>query len=122
MSGPSNPDTITFDAPTRYKEDGSPIPVGGIAKYQYGFAQTSQAAVAQANRRYAITVDDADMTPDADGKQQAPLSIAGALAFGQWFGASRAVSKDGKISEWSNEAAFTIDPKTPEAPTGFSIA
>lgn len=114
MAGPSNPDTITFDAPTRWVENGATIPVGGIAKYQYGFGRVS--------KTYTVIVDDANMTPDAQGKQDAPLSIAGQLAFGQWFGAARAVSADGKTSAWSNEAAFTVDPLTPEAPTNFGIA
>lgn len=121
MSGQINPDTITFDAPTKFKEDGSAIPVGTISKYQYGFSQTSQASIPQASKRYTIVVDDTDMTPDAAGKQQAPLTIAGALAFGQWFGAARAVSKDGPVSDWSNEQAFEIRAKTPEAPGNFSV-
>lgn len=120
MAGPINPDTITFDAPTKFKDDGSAIPVGTISKYQYGFSQTSQAALPQASRRYTIVVDDTNMTPDANGKQDAPLSIAGALAFGQWYGAARAVSKDGPVSDWSNEAAFVLQAKTPEAPANFS--
>lgn len=112
MAGPSNPDTILFDAPTKFT-DGSPIPVGTISKYQYGFGQAS--------KTYTLIKDDSDMTPDAQGKQQAPTSIAGALAFGQWYGAARAVTKDGTISPWSNEAAFTVDPKTPEAPSNFAF-
>jgi hypothetical protein len=121
MSGPINPDTITFDAPTKFKEDQSSIPVGTISKYQYGFSLASQASVAQASKRYTIIVDDTNMTPDANGKQDAPLTIAGALAFGQWFGASRAVSKDGTVSDWSNEAAFVLQAKTPEAPANFAV-
>lgn len=113
MSGPSNPDTILFDAPTKFTDGGS-IPVGTIAKYQYGFGRVS--------RQYTLIVDDTDMTPDSQGKQQAPTSIAGQLAFGQWFGAARAVSKDGPVSAWSNEAAFTVDAQTPEAPANFSVA
>lgn len=113
MAGPVNPDTIVFDAPTRFT-DGTLIPVGGITKYQYGFGQTS--------RQYTVTVDDTNMTPDANGKQDAPLSIAGQLAFGQWFGAARAVSKDGAVSAWSNEAAFEIRPREPEPPSNFAVA
>jgi hypothetical protein len=113
MAGPSNPDTILFDAPAKFT-DGTSIPVGTISKYQYGFGQTSKV--------YTLIKDDTDMTPDSQGKQQAPLTIAGQLAFGQWFGAARAVTKDGTTSAWSNEAAFTVDAKTPEAPTGFTVA
>lgn len=113
MSGPSNPNTITFDAPTKFT-DGTVIPVGTISKYQYGFGKVTKV--------YTVIVDDTDMTPDAQGKQQAPVSVAGTLAFGQWFGAARAVSKDGTTSAWSNEAAFTVDAKTPEVPTNFGIA
>lgn len=113
MAGPINPDTITFDAPTKFT-DGTSIPVGTIAKYQYGFGQTS--------KQYTLIVDDDNMTPDANGKQDAPLSIAGQLAFGQWFAAARAVSKDGPVSAWSNEAAFELQAKEPEAPANFGIA
>jgi hypothetical protein len=113
MAGPSNPDTILFDAPTRHT-DGSTIPVGGISKYQYGFGRVS--------KTYTLIVDDTNMTPDTQGKQDAPISIAGQLAFGQWFAAARAVSKDGPTSAWSNEAAFTVDPLTPEPPLNFSVA
>lgn len=113
MSGPSNPDTIVFDAPAKFT-DGTSIPVGTISKYQYGFGKVSKA--------YTVIVDDTNMTPDAQGKQDAPLTIAGQLAFGQWFGAARAVSKDGPVSAWSNESAFTVDALTPEAPANFSVA
>lgn len=113
MSGPINPDTITFDAPTKFT-DGAAIPVGAIAKYQYGFGQTSKA--------YTLVVDDTNMTPDAQGKQDAPLTIAGQLAFGQWFSAARAVTKDGTTSGWSNEAAFEVRAKTTEPPANFSVA
>lgn len=113
MSGPSNPDTITYDAPTKFT-DGSTIAVGTIAKYQYGFGKVPG--------QYTLVADDTNMTPDAQGKQDAPVSIAGQLAFGQWFGAARAVSKDGPVSAWSNEASFTIDARTPAPPINFSIA
>lgn len=112
MSGPINPDTITFDAPTKFT-DGTSIPVGTISKYQYGFGQASKV--------YTLVVDDTNMTPDVDGKQDAPLTIAGQLAFGQWFGASRAVSKDGTTSAWSNEAAFEVRAKTTEPPSNFYV-
>lgn len=112
MAGPVNPDTITFDAPTKFT-DGTSIPVGTIAKYQYGFGQTS--------KQYTLIVDDTNMTPDAQGKQDAPLSIAGQLAFGQWYGAARAATKDGTVSAWSNEAAFEVRAKTPETPTNFAV-
>jgi hypothetical protein len=113
MAGPTNPDTIVFDAPTKYT-DGTPIPVGGISKYQYGFGRVS--------RIYTLVVDDTDMTPDSAGKQHAPVTIAGELAFGQWFGAARAVSSDGKTSGWSNEAAFEVAAREPEPPANFSVA
>jgi hypothetical protein len=110
--GPINPDTITFDAPTRFT-DGALIPVGTIAKYQYGFGQSP--------RQYTLVVDDDNMTPDANGKQEAPLTIAGKLAYGQWYGAARAVSKDGPVSAWSNEAAFELRAKETEAPANFAV-
>jgi hypothetical protein len=113
MAGPINPDTILFDAPTKYI-DGTAIPVGGIRKYEYGFGQAS--------RVYTVIVEDTDMTPDEQGRQHAPITLAGALAFGQWYGVARAVSSDGKTSAWSNEASFEVAAREPEAPANFSVA
>lgn len=113
MSGPINPDTVIFDAPTQFVEDNSAIPAGTIIKYQYGFSQTSGGP-------YNKLIDDTDLAPNPQGKQTADLDLTG-FAFGQWFGASRAVSKDGPVSGWSNEFAFEVRARTPKAPTNFSI-
>jgi len=111
--GPINPDTITFDAPVAFT-DGTPIPANGITKYEYGFSQTSGGP-------YTRLVTDADLTPNAEGKQTHELDLSG-FAFGQWYAAGRAVSADNQVSAWSNQAAFEVRPREPKPPTGFSVA
>lgn len=113
MAGISNPNGGTYDPPAKFVEDSSAIPAGTITKYQLGLGQAS--------KTYTIIRDDVDLTPNAQGKQTVAISLSG-LAFGQWFAAVRAVSKDGPASPWSNEDAFTVDAKTPEAPRNFSVA
>ena len=115
MSGPINPDTITFDAPTQFAEDSSTIPPGTIVRYEYGFSQSSSGPFT------TKLISDADLTPDAQGKQTYELNLTG-FAFGQWFAAGRAVSKDGPISGFSNVVAFEVRALTPKPPTGFTIA
>lgn len=110
--GPVNPDTITFDAPVAYT-DGTPIPAGGIARYEYGFSQVSGGP-------YARLVSDIDLTPTPQGKQTHELNLAG-FAFGQWFAAGRAVSSDNQVSAWSNQAAFEVQARTPNPPAGFTV-
>jgi hypothetical protein len=114
MTGPVNPDTILFDAPTQFVEDNSLIPAGTVTKYQYGFSQTSGGP-------YMKLFDDTDLAPTPQGKQTFDLDLAG-FAFGQWFGAARAVSKDGPVSGWSNEIAFIVQAKTPKPPANFTVA
>lgn len=111
--GPVNPKTISFNAPTQYT-DGTTIPAGGIARYEYGFSQS-------AGGPYSRLVSDSDFTPDAEGNQTHTLDLAG-FAFGQWYAAARAVSSDNMTSAWSNEAAFEVQAKEPKPPTGFSVA
>lgn len=111
--GPINPDTIIFDAPAQFVEDNSSIPPGTITKYQYGFSQT-------AGGPYTKLIDDTDLAPTPQGKQTADINLSG-FAFGQWYAAARAVSKDGPISAWSNEFAFVVQALTPKPPANFSI-
>jgi hypothetical protein len=113
MAGPINPDTITFDAPVAFT-DGTSIPPGTLLRYEYCF---SQAQTGPFNK----VIVDTDFTPDTQGKQTHELDLAG-FAFGQWFGAARAVSKDGPVSALSNVAAFEVQAKMPRPPTGFTIA
>lgn len=112
MTGIVNPDTITFDAPTQFTDD-TPIPAGTVLRYEYGFAQVVTGP-------FSKITPDTDFTPNAQGKQTAPLSLAG-FAFGQWFGVARAVSKDGPVSAWSNASPFEVRAKEPKPPTGFTI-
>lgn len=116
MAGPTNPNTITFRAPTKFTaaSGGGDIPLDAIEKYQYGFGRAAGT--------YTIIRDDSDFSETPEGLQFSPLSVAGDLALGQWYSAARAVTKEGKTSAWSNEASFVIEAKTPEAPTDFSIA
>lgn len=111
--GPINPKTITFNAPTQYT-DGTTIPEGGIARYEYGFSQT-------AGGPYERLVSDADLTPNSEGNQTYALDVSG-FAFGQWYAAARAVSADNQVSAWSNEVAFETRAKEPKPPTGFTVA
>jgi|JI10StandDraft_1071094.scaffolds.fasta_scaffold13234_1 hypothetical protein len=113
MAGPINPRVVSFLAPTQYV-DNSPIPAGGIARYEYGFAQNVAGP-------FSRLVADVDFTPDADGRQTGDINLTG-FAFGQWYAAGRAVSSDGAVSAWSNVAPFEVQPKHPNAPTSFSIA
>lgn len=117
MAGPINPTIITFNAPTEYVEQNgvtTPIPPGGIARYEYGFSQV-------ATGPFSRIVTDTDFTPDANGQQTHNLNLSG-FAFGQWYAAGRAVSSDNAVSAWSNVAPFEVQPKEPKAPTGFSVA
>lgn len=106
---------FTFDAPAK-NTDGSDITADEIAKYQLGLGTTSG--------NYATIIDDADLTPDADGKQFTPLTAFGTLAFGQYFAAVRAVTKDGQNSDWSAEVTFALvaPPVIPVKPENFSVA
>lgn len=108
--GPINPEQITFDAPTQFTDD-TPIPPGTLARFEYGFSQT-------AGGPYSRVVQDAEFESP---KQRYDLDLSG-FAFGQWYAVGRAVSKDGPVSAWSNEAAFEVRAKEPKPPTGFSVA
>jgi hypothetical protein len=115
MSGPVNVDTVLFDAPQAFT-DGSTLPAGAIARYEYGFSQT-------AGGPYTKIVPDTDLTPNPQGKQTADIDLSG-FAFGQWYAAARAVTSTqyGSVaSAWSNEFAFEVQAKTPQAPRNFSI-
>ncbi len=111
MTGVVNPKTgFTYDLPTQ-NEDGSPLAPTDIAKFQVGFGQVSGT--------YTLVKD--DVTLEA-GKQTSPLSLAGGLAFGQWFAALRTVSKDSITSAWSTEMAFELRAPTPKPPSNPLIA
>jgi hypothetical protein len=105
----TNPLSCSFTAPAQYT-DGTAIPAGAIVKYQYGFGQVS--------KTYTIVVDDTDLTPSS-GKQTG--SLPNNLAFGNWFAAARSVTKDGAVSDWSNEVPFSVAPPIPQAITDFSV-
>lgn len=111
--GPVNPTAIVFDAPTEFVDDNSPIPAGTITKYQYAFGQSPTAL--------NLIRDDIDLTPNADGKQTSPLSVAGSLAIGQWYVAGRSVTKDGAVAKWSTAAAFEIRAKEPKPIAVFGV-
>jgi len=97
----TNPVTASFTAPATF-EDGTAIPAGTITKYQYGFGQVSGT--------YTIIADDVNLTETA-GKQTGSLPTN--LAIGNWFAAARSLTKDGAVSKWGNEFAFTIAAKVP---------
>jgi hypothetical protein len=111
MPGPTNPTVLVHSAPTQYT-DGTTIPAGQIAKYQYGFGQSPG--------QYTIIKDDIDLTADANGKQTCPIPVL--PAFGQWYSAGRAVTKDGATAAWGNEVPFVTAPKEPKPIVDFSVA
>lgn len=116
MAGAVNPDTITFDAPTAFT-DGSSIPAGAVARYEYVFSQSQTGP-------WSRVVTDTDFTPTPQGKQTHDLDLAG-FAFGQWYAAARAVTTaafGSQTSALSNVAAFEVQPRSPNPPAGFSVA
>jgi len=110
MAGPVNPTVLVHSAPTQFI-DGVNIPAGTITKYQYGFGTTAG--------QYTTIKDDVDLTSDASGKQTYAVQV---LAFGTWFAAARAVTKDGATSAWGNEVTFTLAAKEPKPITDFAAA
>lgn len=112
MAGPVNPKQgFSYNAPTE-DTDGNPFPASKIAKYQIG--------IGTAPGVYTVIVDDVQL--ESGILQTSPISLIGTLSYGQKYAAARAVSTDGKNSPWSNEAAFVLEPPTPKAPSGFSVA
>lgn len=113
MAGLINPVRVRFDAPTRFVDD-TPIPAGGILRYEYGFAPVAAGP-------FAGIVQDADFTADADGKQTHTLNLTG-LAFGQYYVAGRAVSRDNQASAWTTAVPFEVRAKVPNPPENFTVA
>jgi hypothetical protein len=113
MTGIVNPVRVRFDAPTRYV-DGSPIPANGILRYEYGISQNAAGP-------FTPSIQDSNFTPDGDGKQEHPLVLEG-LAFGQWYVAGRAVSRDNQVSAWTSAIPFEVRAKVPEPPQNFIVA
>lgn len=109
MAGSVNPSALVHSAPTQFT-DGTPIPAGMIAKYQYGFGQTKG--------QYTLIKDDLDLTTDANGKQT--YAVPALPAFGDWYSAARAVTKEGAVAAWGNEVAFTLAAKEPKPISDFS--
>jgi hypothetical protein len=115
MTGTVNADTVLFDAPQAFT-DGSALPAGAIARYEYGFSQTPGGP-------YTKIVPDTDFAPNPQGKQTADIDLSG-FAFGQWYAAARTVTSaqyGALASAWSNESPFVVAAKTPGPPLNFSI-
>lgn len=112
MANPINPDTITFDAPVAFT-DGTAIPPGTLIRYEYVFAQVPAGP-------FNKIIADTDFAPNLQGKQTAVLNLTG-FAFGTWYSAARAVSKDGPVSANSNVFAFDVQAKVPNPPTNFTV-
>lgn len=110
MAGATNPNVLTFTAPTKY-DDGSTIPAGGIAKYQYGFGTAPGV--------YSLLVDDTDFAPNS-GKQVGTVPLA-QLGEGQKYAAARAVSVGGGVAAWSNEVPFFVQ-RIPAAITDLGLS
>lgn len=109
MAGPTNPTAVLFTAVTKFA-DGSNVPNGGIAKYQYGFGTASGA--------YTRIVDDTDFAPSS-GKQIGAIPTD--LAEGQWYVSARAVSVGGGVAPWGNELPFTVQ-RVPAAIADLSFS
>lgn len=110
MSGPTNPVGLSFTAPATYT-DGTAIPAGAITSYDYGYGQ--------ATGNYSRIVNDVTMKT-VGGKIAAVVPTD--LAFGQWYAAARAKTKDGGIGAWGNEVPFVTSAKQPSPITDFSVA
>lgn len=110
MSGPTNPAGLSFTAPTLYT-DGTTMPPGEVTSFDYGYGTTSGA--------YTRIVNDTTMKT-AGGKIAAVVPTD--LAFGQWFSAARARTKDGAVAAWGNEVAFTTAAKIPAPINDFQVA
>lgn len=111
MAVVTNPTVLSYTAPPTFT-DGTSIPSGTITKFQYGFGAASGV--------YTTIVDDIDLTVDSKGKQTGPVPAN--LAFGTWFSACRAVTKDGATAGWGNEIQFTVAAKTPSPVADFGAA
>lgn len=109
MSGPTNPAGLSFTAPTTYT-DGTAIPAGDIASYDYGYGT--------ATGNYSTVVNDATMKT-AGGKIASLIPTN--LAEGQWFASARSRTKEGVVSAWGNEIQFVVA-KQPSAIADFSAA
>jgi hypothetical protein len=112
MAGPVNPTQgVSYNAPTQ-NTDGTPLTLADIAGFEVG--------IGEAPGQYSKIVQ--DTTLEAVGRQVTTMAQIGALSFGQKYSAARAISKLGKVSAWSNEVQFVVEPPTPSAPTNFSVA
>jgi hypothetical protein len=107
-----NPKTLTYDAPTQ-NEDGTPLALADIEKFQLGAGPTSG--------NYTVIVD--DTTLEATGRQISAFSLfAGKGLKGINYGSVRTVGKNGQVSAWAaGEFQFDLE-AIPKAPSGFSLA
>ncbi len=109
----ANPTKIAYKIPTS-NTDGSPLAPQEIKQIDIGIGTTSG--------QYTMLVPDVTFTPGPDGFSTEPLSAFGVLVPGTYFAAARTVSKANIMSDWSNEAQFTIAPPIHNPPTGFTVA
>ena len=110
MSGPTNPAGLSFTAPTLYT-DGTTMPAGEVTSFDYGYGTSPG--------NYTRIINDTSMKT-AGGKILAAIPVD--LAFGQWYSAARARTKDGAVALWGNEVSFSIVAKLPAPITDFGVA
>lgn len=110
MSGPTNPVGVSETLPSTFT-DGTAIPAGTITSIDYGYGTASGS--------YPRVINDTTMKT-VGGKVAALVPTD--LAYGTWFAAARARTKDGAVAQWGNEVTFTVAPKQPSPITDFSIA
>lgn len=105
-----NPKTATYDAPTQ-NEDGTPLALADIEKFQLGAGPTSG--------NYTVIVDDPVL--ETTGRQISSFSLfAGKGLKGVNYGSVRTVAKNGQVSTWaSGEFQFDMEavPKPPSNPS-----
>lgn len=87
------------------------MPLGEVTSFDYGYGT--------ATGTYTRVINDTTMKTSG-GKIAATVPTD--LAFGQWFAAARARTKDGAVAAWGNEVAFTVAAKIPAPINDFQLA
>lgn len=108
----ANPTTVSYRLPTNY-ETGEALTIDHIERIELGIG--TEAGV------YPLIAPDVTFEPDGDGISTEPLEAFGLIAPGAYFVAGRTVAKNGRTSEWSEAAAFTIEAPKPNPPSALSV-
>lgn len=112
MALPVNPTNLNFQLPTTYA-DGT----------QLNTADIQDIAILVGNTQggpYPKTVQDTDLTPDANGFCHYPIAKLG-LSAGTWFAVTETEMKSGVDSAVSSEVGFVVAP-IPNPPQAVSVS